>query len=154
MDSSRHPRTRSFERNLRISRRPFGQAPPKRWGALCPMRPPPCRSSHGRSVFVRSHRPAVALHRRHGTGQGAWAVEKLLKTLGGAAMTGLQSTETESASISRLPPFRADVVGSFLRSEKLKEARKQLLGPQTSDQNLGPHDNDELRRIEDDCIRE
>ena len=52
------------------------------------------------------------------------------------------------------PPFRADVVGSFLRPARLKEARERLLGPQTPDQHLGPHDNAELRVIEDECIRE
>lgn len=52
------------------------------------------------------------------------------------------------------PPFRADHVGSLLRPEKLKQGRERLLGPQTSDQNLGPHDNAQLRAIEDDCIRE
>ena len=52
------------------------------------------------------------------------------------------------------PPFRADVVGSFLRPARLKEARESLLGPQTPDQHLGPHGNAELRAIEDDCIRE
>jgi 5-methyltetrahydropteroyltriglutamate--homocysteine methyltransferase len=52
------------------------------------------------------------------------------------------------------PPFRADVVGSFLRPAKLKAARERLLGPQTPDQHLGPHDNAELRAIEDECIRE
>lgn len=52
------------------------------------------------------------------------------------------------------PPFRADIVGSFLRPEALKQAREALLGPQSADQNLGPHDNPELRAIEDRCIRE
>lgn len=52
------------------------------------------------------------------------------------------------------PPFRADVVGSFLRPAKLKAARERLLGPQTPDQHLGPHDNAELRAVEDECVRE
>jgi 5-methyltetrahydropteroyltriglutamate--homocysteine methyltransferase len=52
------------------------------------------------------------------------------------------------------PPFRADVVGSFLRPARLKAARERLLGPQTPDRNLGPHDNADLRAIEDDCVRE
>ena len=39
-------------------------------------------------------------------------------------------------------------------SARLKEARERLLGPQTPDQHLGPHDNAELRAIEDECIRE
>lgn len=55
---------------------------------------------------------------------------------------------------SKRPPFRADIVGSFLRPEKLKAARERLLGPQTPDQHLGPHDNADLRAIEDECIRD
>jgi 5-methyltetrahydropteroyltriglutamate--homocysteine methyltransferase len=50
------------------------------------------------------------------------------------------------------PPFRADVVGSFLRPQRLKDARETFLGPQTPDQHLGPHDNAQLRAVEDDCI--
>jgi 5-methyltetrahydropteroyltriglutamate--homocysteine methyltransferase len=52
------------------------------------------------------------------------------------------------------PPFRADHVGSLLRPQRLRQARETLLGAQTSDRHLGPHDNAELRAIEDDCIRE
>ncbi|MGP0090085.1 MAG: 5-methyltetrahydropteroyltriglutamate--homocysteine S-methyltransferase [Xanthobacteraceae bacterium] len=58
-----------------------------------------------------------------------------------------------SPLVSR-PPFRADVVGSFLRPAKLKDARERLLGPQTPDQHLGPHDNADLRAIEDGCVRD
>jgi 5-methyltetrahydropteroyltriglutamate--homocysteine methyltransferase len=52
------------------------------------------------------------------------------------------------------PPFRADHVGSLLRPDRLKHARENLLGAQTADRHLGPHDNAELRVIEDDCIRD
>jgi 5-methyltetrahydropteroyltriglutamate--homocysteine methyltransferase len=52
------------------------------------------------------------------------------------------------------PPFRADVVGSFLRPARLKAARERLLGPQTPDRHLGPHGNAELAAIEDECIRD
>jgi 5-methyltetrahydropteroyltriglutamate--homocysteine methyltransferase len=52
------------------------------------------------------------------------------------------------------PPFRADVVGSFIRPARLTEARERFLGPQTPNQNLGPHGNAELRVVEDDCIRQ
>jgi 5-methyltetrahydropteroyltriglutamate--homocysteine methyltransferase len=52
------------------------------------------------------------------------------------------------------PPFRADHVGSLLRPQRLRQARETLLGVQTSDQHLGPHDNAELRAIEDECIRD
>jgi len=51
------------------------------------------------------------------------------------------------------PPFRADHVGSLLRPDKLKRAREQFLGAQTSDRNLGPHDSAPLRAVEDECIR-
>jgi len=63
----------------------------------------------------------------------------------------VQSVSTGAAT--RRPPFRADVVGSFLRPQRLKEARERFLGPQTPDQHLGPHDNAALRAVEDDCIR-
>ena len=43
-------------------------------------------------------------------------------------------------------PFRADVVGSFLRPERLKEARKQF--------EAGSIAKEALVRVEDDCIRE
>ena len=52
------------------------------------------------------------------------------------------------------PPFRADHVGSLLRPAALKQAREDLLGAQSADLNLGPHDNDELREVEDRCVRE
>lgn len=52
------------------------------------------------------------------------------------------------------PPFRADQVGSLLRPEALKEARVKFLGEQSSDTNLGPHDNADLRAVEDQCVRE
>ncbi|HEX2567900.1 MAG TPA: hypothetical protein VHL85_13655, partial [Burkholderiales bacterium] len=51
-------------------------------------------------------------------------------------------------------PFRADQVGSLLRPERLKEARERFLGPQTPTSALGPHHDEALRKIEDDCIRE
>jgi 5-methyltetrahydropteroyltriglutamate--homocysteine methyltransferase len=60
---------------------------------------------------------------------------------------------SQSTSRPSLPPFRADVVGSFLRPARLKEARERLLGPQTPDQHLGPHDNAALRAVEDECVR-
>src|SRR5262249_48323040 len=59
----------------------------------------------------------------------------------------------ESARPLPRPPFRADQVGSLLRQDKLKAARERLLGPQTADRHLGPHRNEELRAVEDECIR-
>jgi len=58
------------------------------------------------------------------------------------------------ASARSRPPFRADQVGSLLRPRRLKDARERLLGPQTPDRHLGPHDNAELRAVEDQCIRD
>ena len=55
---------------------------------------------------------------------------------------------------TRKPPFRADHVGSLLRPERLKQAREKFLGAQTADENLSPHDNADLRAVEDDCVRE
>lgn len=52
------------------------------------------------------------------------------------------------------PPFRADQVGSLLRPKALLAAREQFLGPQTPDQHLGPHDNADLRTVEDQCVRD
>ena len=52
------------------------------------------------------------------------------------------------------PPFRADHVGSLLRPERLKQARDEFLGAQTVDDNLGPHNNDDLRTVEDSCVHE
>src|SRR3982750_2555387 len=52
------------------------------------------------------------------------------------------------------PPFRADQVGSLLRPERLKQAREKFLGPQTPTSAIGPHDNESLMEVEDQCIRE
>ena len=52
------------------------------------------------------------------------------------------------------PPFRADQVGSLLRPEALKQAREKYLGPQTPTNAIGPHDNPDLKKIEDACVRE
>jgi 5-methyltetrahydropteroyltriglutamate--homocysteine methyltransferase len=49
---------------------------------------------------------------------------------------------------------RVDHVGSLMRPARLLEAREALLGTQDADQNLGAHDNLELRAIEDECVRE
>lgn len=64
------------------------------------------------------------------------------------------SSRPLSSAASRRPPFRADHVGSLLRPAALKEARERLLGPQTTDRHLGPHDSAELRIIEEQCIRD
>ena len=44
------------------------------------------------------------------------------------------------------PPFRADHVGSLLRPQRLLDARRQ-----NADGDIGA---DELRRVEDGCIRD
>jgi 5-methyltetrahydropteroyltriglutamate--homocysteine methyltransferase len=52
------------------------------------------------------------------------------------------------------PPFRADHVGSLKRPLTLQQAREKLLGPHDAQHNLGPHDNAELRGLEDEHIRQ
>ena len=64
------------------------------------------------------------------------------------------ATPVLSVSTKFAPPFRADHVGSLRRPERLMKAREKLLGVHDLDQNFGPHQNSELRRLEDDCICE
>jgi len=52
------------------------------------------------------------------------------------------------------PRFRADHVGSLKRPEALQKAREELLGPHDAVRNLGAHDNEELKRLEDRYIRD
>jgi 5-methyltetrahydropteroyltriglutamate--homocysteine methyltransferase len=52
------------------------------------------------------------------------------------------------------PPFRADHVGSLRRPERLMKAREQFLGVHDLDRNFGPHQNADLRALEDECVRE
>lgn len=55
------------------------------------------------------------------------------------------------------PPFRADIVGSFLRPEKLKEARRRAgmeLDSTADKEGDGALTQEQLREIEDECIRE
>src|ERR1700741_1354747 len=52
------------------------------------------------------------------------------------------------------PPFRADHVGSLLRTPELKAARESILGPHTAEANIGPHGNAKLAVIEDQQIRD
>ncbi len=66
----------------------------------------------------------------------------------------METTASRLSGARTTPPFRADHVGSLLRPDKLKRAREQFLGAQTADQHLGPHDNVDLRAVEDACIRE
>lgn len=55
-------------------------------------------------------------------------------------------TDKITANFWNNPPFRADHVGSFLRPDSVKKARKQLL-----DKEITP---DDLRRVEDEAIRQ
>ena len=55
------------------------------------------------------------------------------------------------------PPFRADVVGSFLRPERLKEARRNAGLELESTPDFKEEEGislDQLKVIEDECIRE
>ena len=56
--------------------------------------------------------------------------------------------------MEKRPPYRADHVGSLLRPPSLKDARENLLGAQTADTHLGPHNNKALAAIEDECVRD
>src|SRR5215471_21223178 len=78
----------------------------------------------------------------------AWGEKPARVTINSIAGTGKIRTHS-----TPLPPFRADHVGSLLRPPRLKLARERQLGPQTADRHLGPHDDPDLRRIEDECIR-
>ncbi len=55
------------------------------------------------------------------------------------------------------PPFRADHVGSFLRPERLKEARRRAgleLDSTPDGRGESAISMDQLREIENECIRE
>lgn len=55
------------------------------------------------------------------------------------------------------PPFRADHVGSFLRSDRLRQARENAgykLGATPDEREAGSISLDQLHTVEDDCIRE
>jgi 5-methyltetrahydropteroyltriglutamate--homocysteine methyltransferase len=66
----------------------------------------------------------------------------------------MTAAPVQQSALRARPPFRADQVGSLLRPQRLKDARERLLGPQTPDQHLGPHQNAELTAIEDACVRD
>jgi 5-methyltetrahydropteroyltriglutamate--homocysteine methyltransferase len=57
-------------------------------------------------------------------------------------------------AIRSTPPFRAEHIGSLHRPKALREARVRLLGGLSAKGRPGDHGNEELRRIEDDFIRE
>jgi 5-methyltetrahydropteroyltriglutamate--homocysteine methyltransferase len=52
------------------------------------------------------------------------------------------------------PPFRAEHIGSLKRPDDLQKARERLLGAHDATHHLGPHDNPELRKIEDRMIQD
>lgn len=65
-------------------------------------------------------------------------------------------TAAGDRSITKMtaPPFRADHVGSLLRTPELKAARESILGPHTAEANIGPHGNSKLAAIEDQQVRD
>lgn len=65
--------------------------------------------------------------------------------------TGVQESPRAKTTA---PPFRADHVGSLLRTGELKAARERILGPHTAEANIGPHGNATLRAIEDQQVRD
>jgi 5-methyltetrahydropteroyltriglutamate--homocysteine methyltransferase len=69
-------------------------------------------------------------------------------------MSGQADTREHSSVNVTAPPFRADHVGSLLRTPELKAARETILGPHTAEANIGPHGNAKLAVIEDQHIRD
>jgi 5-methyltetrahydropteroyltriglutamate--homocysteine methyltransferase len=65
-----------------------------------------------------------------------------------------QVKERQKTAARSAPPFHADHVGSLLRPPELQRAREQILGAHTAEANIAPHDNDQLRTIENRFIRE
>jgi 5-methyltetrahydropteroyltriglutamate--homocysteine methyltransferase len=65
---------------------------------------------------------------------------------GGTPSAAVAFTEEDDVALRTTPPFRADHVGSLLRPERLLQARE--------DHKAGKIDDDELRGIEDDAIRD
>src|SRR6478736_6630123 len=65
-----------------------------------------------------------------------------------------QSATRERPATVTAPPFRADHVGSLLRTPELKAAREDILGPHTAEANIGPHGNARLAALEDHQVRD
>jgi len=69
-------------------------------------------------------------------------------------MSTQTATRERPATKMTSPPFRADHVGSLLRTPELKAARERILGPHTAEANIGPHGNAELTAFEDQQVRD
>jgi 5-methyltetrahydropteroyltriglutamate--homocysteine methyltransferase len=69
-----------------------------------------------------------------------------LPILAAFPVTHQKESERETMTARKTPPFRADQVGSLLRPDNLKAARAKHAENKLSDA--------ELRKIEDDCIRD
>src|SRR5665213_1818980 len=69
-------------------------------------------------------------------------------------MSTQTATRERSANKMTAPPFRADHVGSLLRTPELKAARESILGPHTAEANIGPHGNAKLAAFEDQQVRD
>jgi 5-methyltetrahydropteroyltriglutamate--homocysteine methyltransferase len=69
-------------------------------------------------------------------------------------MPGQTDTREHPSVEATTPPFRADHVGSLLRTPELKLARETILGPHTAEANIGPHGNAALAAIEDQHVRD
>src|SRR5262245_5578670 len=69
-------------------------------------------------------------------------------------MSGQADTREHPSVNVTAPPFRADHVGSLLRTPELKAARETILGPHTAEANIGPHGNAKLAIIEDQHVRD
>ena len=69
-------------------------------------------------------------------------------------MSNQSATRERPAIKITAPPFRADHVGSLLRTPELKAARENILGPHTAEANIGPHGNAKLAAFEDQQVRD
>src|SRR5262245_62835902 len=69
-------------------------------------------------------------------------------------MLNESASRERSATKNTAPPFRADHVGSLLRTQELKAARENILGPHTAEANIGPHGNTKLAAFEDQQVRD
>ena len=50
-------------------------------------------------------------------------------------------------------PFRADVVGSFLRPDAIKQARQQFAQGEISADQLRHVENEEIRQVVESCVK-
>jgi 5-methyltetrahydropteroyltriglutamate--homocysteine methyltransferase len=79
----------------------------------------------------------------------AHTAQQAVRTRGGSPWD-----EAGGAMPKRRPPFRAEHIGSLHRPRELREARAKYLGGLGQKGGFGRHRSEELRRVEDECIRD